>query len=57
MGNERVVYSTKLNWTLYIKSLTVILIGLILFIDSSHSINGCILSGLGEQIENLSFVR
>ena len=44
MANERIIYSTKLNWTLYIKAFLLILIGLILFIDTSHSINDSIVS-------------
>lgn len=44
MANERVIYTTKLNWTLYIKSFVLILIGLVLFVDTSHSINDYLLS-------------
>ena len=44
MDNERVIYTTKLNWTLYIKSFVLILIGLTLFVDSSHSINNYLVS-------------
>ena len=31
--NERIVFSTKLNWTLYVKSSIVILIGLLVLLD------------------------
>jgi uncharacterized membrane protein YdbT with pleckstrin-like domain len=44
MANERVIYTTKLNWTLYIKSFLLILIGLVLFVATSHSINYYLLS-------------
>ena len=44
MANERVIYTTKLNWTLYIKSFVLILIGLTLFVDSSHSVNNYLVS-------------
>lgn len=44
MANERVIYTTKLNWTLYIKSFVLFLIGLILFADTSHSINNYLIS-------------
>ena len=47
MANEIIVYSTKLNWTLYIKPLVIILIGIVLFSDSFHSINGFILYAFG----------
>lgn len=47
MANERIVYSTKLNWTLYIKPLVIILIGIVLFTERAHSINGSILYGIG----------
>ena len=32
--HERIVFSTKLNWTLYIKSLIVILIGFLVLLDN-----------------------
>lgn len=32
--HERIVFSTKLNWTLYVKSLIVILIGFLVLLDS-----------------------
>jgi uncharacterized membrane protein YdbT with pleckstrin-like domain len=47
MANESIVYSTKLNWTLYIKPLVIVLIGIVLFTESAHSINGFILYGIG----------
>lgn len=47
MVNERIVFSTKLNWTLYIKPLVIILIGMVLFAENSHTINGFILYWFG----------
>ncbi|RNI39849.1 PH domain-containing protein [Hanamia caeni] len=47
MANERIAFSTKLNWTLYIKPVVIILIAIVLLIDSYHSINGFIIYSLG----------
>jgi uncharacterized membrane protein YdbT with pleckstrin-like domain len=47
MANERIAFSTKLNWTLYIKPFVIILIAIVLLIDSHHSINDFILYVVG----------
>jgi uncharacterized membrane protein YdbT with pleckstrin-like domain len=47
MANERITFSTKLNWTLYIKPVVIILIAIVLLIDSYHSINGFIIYAVG----------
>lgn len=48
MANERVAYLTKLNWTLYIKSFIIILIGFIFYVDGSYSTNHSFLFVVGE---------
>jgi len=47
MANERVAYSTNLNWTLYLKSFILILFGSILYIDSLQSVYRSLYSDLG----------
>lgn len=47
MANERITFSTKLNWTLYIKSVLINLIAIVVLIDSYHSINGFIIYSVG----------
>jgi uncharacterized membrane protein YdbT with pleckstrin-like domain len=47
MANERIVFSTKLNWTLYIKPLAIILIGILFFAQSLHSLNRFLLYSIG----------
>lgn len=47
MANEKVAYSTKLNWTLYLKSFVFILFGAIIYLDGLHSLNRSLFSGLG----------
>jgi uncharacterized membrane protein YdbT with pleckstrin-like domain len=47
MANERIVFSTKLNWTLYIKPLAIILIGILFFAESLDSLNRFLLYSIG----------
>jgi uncharacterized membrane protein YdbT with pleckstrin-like domain len=47
MANERITFSTNLNWTFYIKSVVIILIANLLLIYSHHSINGFIIYAVG----------